>query len=135
MPCIHISIFSTPSTDLYIQYMIFAVQKKNNNPDEHGAEAELRKRDTHEFGSHTHFPESKEMSPEKACLAHSPVSSSSFNKGFFDNDETLHREIIRNLGVSFVEITTTEDNNASADFNSRITSTSAGVMGMKSMEP
>ena len=100
-----------------------------------GTEAESRKRDIDEFGSHTHFPESKEMSPEKTCLAHSPVSSSSFNKGFFDNEETLHREIIRDLGVSFAEITTTEDNNASADINSRITSTSAGVMGMKSMEP
>jgi len=108
----------------------------NNNPNEQRNEAQLRKKDTLEFGSHTLFPESKEMSPEKACLAHSPVSSSSFNKGIFDNEKTLHREIIRDLGVSFAENTTTEENNnASTDFNSVIISTSAGVMGMKSMEP
>lgn len=106
-----------------------------NSPDHHGIEADLRKLDIVDHGRHSQSPAAQGMSLERPCLDHSPNSSNSFKKGLFENEEALHRDIIRDLGLSFAEINTCKDHTVAGEIHSSIPSTSAGVMGKKPKEP
>lgn len=106
-----------------------------NSPDQHGIQADSRKLDIDENGRHTQSPAAQGTSLEKPRLAHSPISSNSFKKGLCENEEALHRDIIRDLGLSFAEINTCKDHIVADGTHSSIISTPTGVMGKKPIEP
>ena len=82
---------------------------------------------------HTSDPDG--LTPKQHCTSHSPAPNSSFNKVYFENEEVLHMEIARDLGVSYAENNNSKDNVMNEDNISRCFNELAGLMGMKQIEP
>ena len=87
---------------------------------------------THEFeGRDTHTSGLEGLIPNLQYPPHSPVPDNSANKEHFGNEEAFHLEIVRQLGVSYVE---KDNSNVHMKTEATITSgfnASADVMGMK----
>ena len=81
---------------------------------------------------HTSDPDG--LTPKQHCTSHSPAPNSSFNKVYFENEEVLHMEIARDLGVSYAENNNSKDNVMNEDNISSCFTTPARVMGMKQID-
>ena len=50
-----------------------------------------------------HSPELAGRTPKQDCPSQSPATNNSFNNSYFENEEDLHREIAKDLGVSYAD--------------------------------
>lgn len=85
-------------------------------------------------GRDTHLSQPEGSLPNLQYSPHGPAPVNSANKELLANEEDFHMEIVRKLGVSYVEKNTTNDNMmAEATVSSGIFAP-AEVMGMKHFE-
>ena len=82
-----------------------------------------------------HSPELAGRTPKQDCPSQSHATNNSFNNSYFENEEDLHREIARDLGVSYADKNTCKDKMKYDVINSSIFPQSAVVMGTEQNDP